>query len=165
MVERQISDRCGPPRSPSGIVSISVRSAARAAPVEHRSNLIVVEPERDHVDLDREPAAARAASIPRSATLEIADAGDVAEAIGVERVEADIDAAMPAVASIGACSASRMPLVVSVNSSRPPPIIAPSRASRASSIAAPHQRLAAGQADAADAARDEAFGDAPFPRC
>ena len=131
--------------------------AAGGAIVEHRQQLIFIQPrQRDHVDLDRQPCGARRGD-PAERGIDIADAGRYGEGGGIERVEADVDAAHTAAASIVACSASRIPLVVSVSSSRPCPTIAPSRFAsmsmpRRTSGSPPVRRMA-------NPARDEPCGE------
>src|SRR3546814_1432058 len=68
-------------------------AAGPGAMIEHREQLILVEPgKRDHVDLDRQSRIARRLD-PAQRDGQIADACDMAERRRIERVEADVDAA------------------------------------------------------------------------
>ena len=74
------------------------------------------------------------------------------EAVGLQRVEADGDAAQPRVLQRLDWAASRMPLVVSARSRTP--ALAGQAADERRQVAA-QQRLAAGEAEAVDAEADE----------
>src|SRR3546814_15836368 len=64
-------------------------AAGPGAMIEHREQLILVEPgKRDHVDLDRQSRIARRLD-PAQRDGQIADACDMAERRRIERVEAD----------------------------------------------------------------------------
>ncbi|KAK0360660.1 hypothetical protein LTR94_026427, partial [Friedmanniomyces endolithicus] len=65
----------------------------RDAPVEHRGNVVLVQAlQRNHVDLHSQPCVARGGDTVQH-LRDIAVAGDEAEAIGVERIDADVQAA------------------------------------------------------------------------
>ncbi len=133
--------------------------ALRGAEAQHRLDLILVQAaQRHHVELDMHPRRLRRRDA-RQHPLQFALAGDVAEHRRIQRVEADIDAANP-----GRRQRRRrlgQPHAVGghgqlVERARGQVAAQPCRQVH---HAAPDERLAAGQAQPAHAARDERAGN------
>ena len=132
-------------------------AAGLRAIIEHGEQLILVESsKRDHVDLDRQPGRARRLD-PAQRDIEVADARDMPERRRIEGVEAHVDTAHPCRRQHRRMFGKphrvgrQRELVEAVADQRP-------QSHRERVDTAPHERLAAGQADAADAACDETLG-------
>ena len=142
--------------APSGITSMKVRSKPRpCAQSTQRARLAVVEPlERHGVDLDPETRLDRGVDALEH-HAEIAPARDGAELVRVQRVERDID---PPDAAIGELMGEARELRAVGRQrhfvERAALEMAPEAAEQRHHVA-PHQRLAAGDADLARAEADE----------
>ena len=143
--------------SPSGITSMMVRSMPRPCDQATRSpsSSSLTPLSATALILTARPAAC-AASMPAMHLVEFAPARDRAELVRIERVERHVDALHAAGGELARhISASCEPLVVSVSSSSAPVAEMARERPHQRHDAAPHQRLAAGQPQLADAARDE----------
>ena len=109
--------------------------------------------QRDRVDLHREAGGLRGVD-PGQHLVELAPARDRAELVRVERVERDVDALHAAVGELGGVFRQLRAVGGQRQLVEPVAEMARERAHQGHD-AAPHQRLAAGEAQLAHAARDE----------